>query len=196
MERFLFVYSWLSVLTDGRFFRFIFSSLLRLGAIVLTIYLLGDAIENIKQMLEQRPTVGNRSLLLPATQQGLLLLSGYAIIHLILLRAAEIRTLFDPRYALSEIITVLNRLFGETLFVAILTSTALFLLQQMAPVEQQLLPQLQQLLTPWLAELHTLWIVAGGIGLSFVTLVAGYLSSEVLEMVMRLSRNSDNLSQQ
>lgn len=190
MERLLFVYSWLTVLTDGRFFRLIFSSLLRITALVLTIYLLGDAIENIDYLLFSGPPLYDEGLFYPALVQFILLLGGYAVIHLILLRAAEIRTLYDPRYSLSEIITVLSRLLGEALFVTILTVTLIVLLQ-ITHQETILLPQLQQQLSPWVATHSQLWIAGAGAGLSLAVLVCGYLFSEMLEMVLRLSRNSE-----
>ncbi|MBT4079769.1 MAG: hypothetical protein HOL04_08230 [Gammaproteobacteria bacterium] len=191
MEKILFVYGWLSVLTDGRFFRFIFSNLLRVTAIILTIYLIGDAIENIERLLFSERPERDVELLAPAAVQAVLLLGGYTVIHLILLRAAEIRTLYDSRYALSEVITVLNRLLGETLFAAILSSTLVVLLQRMESSPLVLLPQLQQQIEPWLSNHSELWILGGGLVLSFGVLIVGYLSSEMLEMVMRLSRNSE-----
>lgn len=193
MERLLFVYGWLSVLTDGRFFRFIFSNLLRVSAIVLTIYLIGDAIENLERLFFSERPERDVELYLPLAIQLTLLLGGYVVIHLTLLRAAEIRTLYDPRYALSEVVTVLSRLLGETLFVATLTVTVIVLLQRLETTELVLLPQLKQLLTPWVAEYSELWIVTAGLCLSLAVLIAGYLASEMLEMVMRLARNSEKL---
>ncbi len=192
MERLLFVYGWLSALTDGRFFRFIFSNLLRLGAIVLTIYLIGDAIENIQQMLELSHGWVTMKLLIPGSTQFVVLLGGYAVIHLLLLRSEEIRTLYDPRYALSEVVTVLSRLSGELLFVLSTSITLILLIQmQTAPEEYLLLPQLQQQLLPWIAPYSAPVIAGSGIALGFAGLVAGYLLSEMLEMVLRLSRNSE-----
>ncbi len=191
MERLLFVYSWLTVLTDGRFFRFIFSSLLRICALILTIYLIGDAIENVDYLLFSGPPLYGEGLFYPSMVQLILLLGGYAIIHLVLLRAAEIRTLYDPRYALSEIVTVLSRLIGETLFVTLLSATLIVLLQ-ITHHHTLLVPQLQLLLDPWLAGRSQLLIFSIGFGAAFVILVSGYLASEILEMVLRLSRNSEN----
>ena len=190
MERLLFVYSWLTVLTDGRFFRFVFSSLLRVSALALTIYLLGDAIENIERLLASDPPLHGITLLLPSLLQLVLLLGGYAIIHLMLLRAEEVRTLYDPRYTLSEVVTVLSRLSGEVAFVATL-STTLLLLLQMIPETTLLLPELQQIAAPWLTGKSQLLIFVIGIGISFAALVWGYLLSEMLEMMLRLSRNSE-----
>ncbi len=190
MERLLFVYGWLTVLTDGRFFRFVFSSLLRITALLLTIYLLGDAIENISEIHEADPPLYGEGLLYPLLVQILLLLGGYAIIHLILLRAAEIRTLHDPRYTLSEVVTVLSRLLGETLFVALLTTTAIALLEA-NQIGGALLPTLQQFTTPWLDGKSQLLVAGIGFGASLAILVCGYLASEILEMLLRLSRNSD-----
>lgn len=190
MERMLFVYSWLTVLADGRFFRFIFSSLLRITALVLSIYLIGDAIENIDYLLVSGPPLYGEGLFYPSTVQLILLLGGYAIIHLILLRAAEIRTLYDPRYALSEVVTVLTRLAVETLFVTLLCATLIVLLQ-ITHSNTLLVPQLQLLLDPWLAGRSQLLIFIIGFGTGFAILVGGYLVSEILEMVLRLSRNSE-----
>jgi len=89
------------------------------------------------------------------------------------------------------VITVLNRLLGETLFAAILSSTLVVLLQRMESSPLVLLPQLQQQIEPWLSNHSELWILGGGLVLSFGVLIVGYLSSEMLEMVMRLSRNSE-----
>ncbi len=189
MERFLFVYHWLGALTEGRFFRSSFSGLLRLSAIALTIYLIGDAIETWQKLLYSE--AGAPGLLLPIVVQVTLFLAGYTMIHLLLLRAAEIRSLYDARYALSEIMTVLARLSGELLFVATLTITLITALQSIGLQSGILLPELQQLIAPLLAKSSLAWLVVTGILLSFALLVAGYLASELLEMVMRLSRNSE-----
>ncbi|MBT7307195.1 MAG: hypothetical protein HN842_03210 [Gammaproteobacteria bacterium] len=188
MEKFLFVYNWLSALTDGRFFRTTFSGILRITAIVFTIYLLGDAIENGQRMVD---LPAGASLLLPILSQLLLLLAGYMVIHLLLLRAAEIRSLYDPRYALSEVVTVLARLSGEVLFVATLAATLLTLLQIEEVEVSPWLNHLQQMIAPLLKQTTEVWILVSGLTLSFLLLIAGYLSSEVLEMVMKLSRNSE-----
>jgi len=65
------------------------------------------------------------------------------------------------------------------------------LLQRMESSPLVLLPQLQQQIEPWLSNHSELWILGGGLVLSFGVLIVGYLSSEMLEMVMRLSRNSE-----
>ncbi|MBC8519587.1 MAG: hypothetical protein H8D24_04165 [Gammaproteobacteria bacterium] len=189
MERFLFVYSWLSSLTEGRFFRTGFSSLLRLSAIALTIYLIGDAIETWQKLL----SADNQSagILLPVIVQIILFVAGYMMVHLMLLRAAEIRSLYDPRYALSEIVTVLARLTGELLFVITLTVTMITALQTMGLQTGILLPELHKVLAPLLEQSSLAWIIGTGALLGFMLLVAGYLASEILEMVMKMSRNSE-----
>ncbi len=188
MERFLFVYSWLSALTDGRFFRFVFSNLLRISAILLTIYLLGDTIENVMQMAASADQLS----LPPLFVQFLLILSGYAVIHLLMLRSEEIRTLHDPRYALSEVVMVLSRLSGELLFVTIITTTLILLLQQLTPGgDYQLLPQLQTQFTPWISEHSVFMVAASGLVMALAGLVLGYLCSEILEMVLRIARSAD-----
>ncbi len=189
MERFLFVYSWLSALTEGRFFRRGFSGLLRLSAIALTIYLLGDAIETWQKLLSAEEV--SDSILLPMLVQLILFIAGYTMIHLILLRAAEIRSLYDPRYALFEIITVIARLMGELLFVITITITVITALQTLGLQSGILLPELQNLISPLLAQSSLAWIIGTGALLGFMLLVSGYLASELLEMVMRLSRNSE-----
>ena len=192
MERFLFVYHWLGALTEGRFFRSSFSGLLRLSAIALTIYLIGDAIETWQKLLfSEADQAGSPGLLLPIIVQLTLFLAGYMMIHLLLLRAAEIRSLYDARYALSEIITVLARLSGELLFVATLTITLITALQSIGLQSGILLPELQQLIAPLLTKSSLAWLLVTGVLLSFALLVAGYLASELLEMMMRLSRNSE-----
>ncbi|MBT3197821.1 MAG: hypothetical protein HN344_08855, partial [Gammaproteobacteria bacterium] len=164
------------------------SGILRITAIVFTIYLLGDAIENGQRMVD---LPAGASLLLPILSQLLLLLAGYMVIHLLLLRAAEIRSLYDPRYALSEVVTVLARLSGEVLFVATLAATLLTLLQIEEVEVSPWLNHLQQMIAPLLKQTTEVWILVSGLTLSFLLLIAGYLSSEVLEMVMKLSRNSE-----
>lgn len=191
MERFLFVYSWLSSLTEGRFFRTGFSSLLRISAIALTIYLLGDAIETWQKLLSTENQSSSSGIVLPVIVQIILFIAGYMMVHLLLLRAAEIRSLYDPRYALSEIITVLARLAGELLFVATLTVTIIIALQTMGLQTGIMLPELHKLLAPALEQSNMAWIIGAGALLGFMLLVAGYLASEILEMVMKMSRNSE-----
>ncbi len=191
MERFLFVYSWLGALTEGRFFRTGFSSLLRLSAIALTIYLIGDAIETWQKLLSADDQASSPGILLPVIVQIILFVAGYMMVHLMLLRAAEIRSLYDPRYALSEIITVLARLTGELLFVITLTITMITALQTIGLQTGILLPELQQIISPIIENSSLVWIIGTGGLLSFALLVSGYLGSELLEMMMRLSRNSE-----
>ena len=191
MERFLFVYSWLSALTEGRFFRGGFSGLLRLSAIVLTIYLIGDAIETWGKLLSTDENGESGGILLPILVQLILFIAGYTMIHLMLLRAAEIRSLYDPRYALSEIITVIARLMGELTFVVTITITIITSLHKLGLQSGIMLPELQQILSPILEQSSFAWIIGTGALLSFALLVSGYLASELLEMVMRLSRNSE-----
>ncbi len=191
MERFLFVYSWLSALTEGRFFRGSFSGLLRISAIVLAIYLIGDAIESWQQLLTADESADSSIILLAMLVQLLLLVAGYAMIHLMLLRAAEIRSLYDPRYVVSEIVTVLARLGGELSFVVTITITIVTILQTLGMESGILLPELQRILSPLLQKSSVAWILGSGILLSLALLASGYLASELLEMVMRLSRNSE-----
>ncbi len=191
VERFLFVYSWLSALTEGRFFRRSFSGLLRTGAIVLAIYLIGDAIESWQLLLATDEPTHSSMILLAMLVQLTVVVAGYAMIHLMLLRAAEIRSLYDPRYAVSEIVTVLARLGGELSFVATITITIVTVLQTVGMESGILLPELQRILSPLLQQSSVAWILGSGTLLSFAFLASGYLASELLEMVMRLSRNSE-----
>ncbi len=190
IERLLFVYGWLSVLTDGRFFRQLFSSLLRIGAILLTIYLIGDMIENLRLLLDDSPIPGPSEGWVALTIQLLLLLGGYAVIHLMMLRAEEVRTLHDPRYALSEVVTVLSRLLGELLFLTLIVATSIYLLQRELTTAP-LLPQLQQLLDHGLGEHSSILIATVALSLAVVLLVIGYLCSELIEMMIHIARRSD-----
>lgn len=188
MEKILFVYGWLALLTDGRFFRTLFSGLLRLTAIAITIFLIGDTIE-FTQRLSTPAAEG--SLILPILAQMTLLLAGYTIAHLLLLRAAEIRSLYNPLYTLSEIVTVLARLSGEMLFVTILAITLLTLMQIEGVELAPWMALFQEFFAPVLKQHAEIWIAVGGVTLSLALLVAGYLASELLEMLLRLSRNSE-----
>ena len=185
MERFLFIYNLLAALSDGRLFRSLFSTLLRVLSVALIIYLIGDTIERWQEIY-----YGNEITTLFIGEM-IRILSGYAVIHLMLLRAAEIHTLSNPLYTLSEVITVIIRLSGELLFIITLSITITTTLQLLGLNVQLLIPELAKIISPLLEHKSSLWIGVAGTGLSLLFLVAGHFASELLEMILRLSRNSE-----
>lgn len=191
MEKYLFIKPLLQIISEGKFFRRAVAVALRVLAIIIAFAgLVGWIIK--WQFVFSLPVTG---IIGGIIFQLLMVVAAYMVIHIILIRAGNIKRLPEAEYTVIPIVALCIKLLGE-IYASFLAVTAVAGGLYIWMTGRNAGKDLLGILAPLVPAVGDLSFIGGvkfilsGAAMAFVTLLVSYFLSEIVIVMVDIARNT------